>query len=66
MAADPRHLPLLLGLGLRRLSLNPRSIPALRAAARRLQVADLERRVARCLELGTAAEVERELAGALL
>jgi len=66
MAADPRHLPLLLGLGLRRLSLNPRSIPALRAAAGRLQVADLERRVARCLELGTAAEVERELAGALL
>lgn len=66
MAADPRHLPLLLGLGLRRLSLNPRSIPALRAAAGRLQVADLERRMARCLELGTAAEVERELAGALL
>jgi phosphotransferase system enzyme I (PtsI) len=63
MAADPRYVPLLIGLGLRRLSLNPRAVPALRAATARLDAGDLERCVTRCLDLGTAAEVERELAG---
>jgi len=63
MAADPRHVPLLVGLGLRRLSLNPRAVPALRAATARLDARELERCVTRCLDLGTAAEVERELAG---
>lgn len=63
MAADPRHVPLLIGLGLRRLSLNPRAVPALRAVAAKLDAGALERCVAHCLDLGTAAEVERELAG---
>ncbi|HSM50923.1 MAG TPA: phosphoenolpyruvate--protein phosphotransferase, partial [Thermoanaerobaculia bacterium] len=63
MAADPRYVPLLIGLGLRRLSLNPRAIPALRAVTARVDAGELERCVTRCLDLGTAAEVERELAG---
>ncbi|QQR72713.1 MAG: phosphoenolpyruvate--protein phosphotransferase [Holophagales bacterium] len=61
MAGDPRFLPLLIGLGLRRLSLNPRTVPALRRLVRELDVRELERCAERCLDLGTAAEVEREL-----
>jgi phosphotransferase system enzyme I (PtsI) len=61
MAGDPKFLPLLIGLGLRRLSLNPRSVPALRELVRELDCRELERCVARCLEMGSASEVEREL-----
>lgn len=62
MAGDPRFVPLLIGLGLRRLSLNPRSVPTLRELVRELDTEELGRCAERCLELGSAGEVEREFA----
>ncbi len=58
MAADPRYAPLLIGLGLRRLSMTPRSVPALKQRIRGLEAGALAELAERCLELGTAAEVE--------
>ncbi len=57
MASDPVHSALLLGLGLRRLSMSPRSIPVIKTYLRRLKVSQLEALVEECLHLGTAAEV---------
>jgi phosphotransferase system enzyme I (PtsI) len=41
MAGDPLHLPILLGLGLNELSMNPQSIPAVKNAIRNLRVGEL-------------------------
>jgi len=61
MAADERYAPLLVGLGLRRLSLTPRSIPTLKTRLRELRVSDLEELAERCLTAPTASEVEEIL-----
>jgi phosphotransferase system enzyme I (PtsI) len=61
MAADARYAPLLVGLGLRRLSLTPRSIPTLKTRLRELRVSDLEELAERCLAAPTAGEVEEIL-----
>jgi phosphotransferase system enzyme I (PtsI) len=61
MAADVRFASLLVGLGLRRLSLRPRTVPAVKTQLRSLPVASLEPLARRCLALATAGEVEREL-----
>ena len=58
MASDPRYAPLLLGLGMRRLSMSPRTVPAIKTLVRQSRMSDLERVALRCLEFGTAAEVE--------
>ncbi len=65
MAADPRYAALLIGLGLRRLSVTPRSVPALKQRIRGLAAEALAELAERCLELGTAAEVEDLLDSAL-
>jgi phosphotransferase system enzyme I (PtsI) len=57
MAADESFLPLLLGLGLRRLSVHPRSVPRLRRLAGGLDVSRLEPVAAACCDLATAEEV---------
>lgn len=41
MAGEPIHLPILIGLGLHELSMNPQSIPAVKNAIRNLSVSDL-------------------------
>ncbi|HMB55340.1 MAG TPA: phosphoenolpyruvate--protein phosphotransferase [Thermoanaerobaculia bacterium] len=61
MASDARLAPLLVGLGLRRLSMSPRVIPAVKTRIRELdshQLSDLARR---CLDLETTGAIEREL-----
>lgn len=58
MASDPRFTPLLLGLGIRRLSMSPRSVPAIKEQVRRIVVSDLPALVERCMGLDTAADVE--------
>jgi phosphoenolpyruvate-protein phosphotransferase (PTS system enzyme I) len=58
MASDVRYAPLLIGLGLRRLSMSPRLVPAVKTRVRELDVEELEGMVARCLTFRTAAEVE--------
>jgi phosphotransferase system enzyme I (PtsI) len=58
MASEPRFAAMLLGLGLRRLSMGPRAIPAIKTVLRDLSVADLTAVAEDCLGLATAAEVE--------
>lgn len=62
MAADPAHLPLLLGLGLRRLSVGPRALPALRQALAELAAGDCGELVGRCLDAVNGDEVREVLA----
>ena len=40
MAGDPVNIPILLGLGINRLSMNPQSIPAIKKIIRSLNVKD--------------------------
>ena len=58
MAADPLHAVLLMGLGLRDLSMTPAAIPRVKASLRGIR-ADHATEVARhCLSVGTAEEIE--------
>ncbi len=61
MAADPRLTPILLGAGLRRLSVSPRQIPAIKRQVRRLCAGDLAEITRTCANLATAREVEEYL-----
>ncbi len=61
MAADPRFALLLVGLGLRRLSMSPRQIPEVKTWIREVSVTDLAELATRCMEHGTAAEVQQHL-----
>jgi phosphoenolpyruvate-protein phosphotransferase (PTS system enzyme I) len=61
MASDERCLPVLLGLGLRRFSVHPRSIGRLKRLAADLDVSQLEPVALRCCDLATAHEVETYL-----
>ncbi len=61
MAADPRYTALLLGLGLRQLSVSSRAIPEIKSRIRELSVAELGPVTERCLKLASAADVEAEL-----
>ena len=58
MASDPRLAPILLGLGLRRLSMSPRQVPAVKAAVRSVSIEEVESLTTECLGLSTAAEIE--------
>lgn len=61
MAADPKIAPLLVGLGLRRLSVSPRLVPVIKSRIRACSAADLAALAVRCLELDTATAVEQTL-----
>ncbi|MEO8503235.1 MAG: phosphoenolpyruvate--protein phosphotransferase [Acidobacteriota bacterium] len=61
MAADARFVPLLLGLGIRRLSMSPRAVPHIKALIRGLRVDELQALALECVNLPTAAEVESRL-----
>jgi phosphotransferase system enzyme I (PtsI) len=57
MSGDPLFAPLLVGMGLRQLSLAPNNLPAVKAVIRRLDVADAERIAAEALTLESARDV---------
>lgn len=61
MAGEPLALPVLLGLGLRVLSMNQSSIPLIKAMVRDLRIADCEALCAEIAELRTVAEVEERV-----
>ncbi|MDP9119969.1 MAG: phosphoenolpyruvate--protein phosphotransferase [Acidobacteriota bacterium] len=61
MAADTRCALLLVGLGLRRLSMSPRRIPEIKTWIRKLSGADLESLARQCMGFGTAGEVQKHL-----
>jgi phosphotransferase system enzyme I (PtsI) len=66
MAADPTIAPLLVGLGLRRMSVSPRLVPVIKAQLRRLSAKELADVAERCLEMSTADEVAEYLNDFLL
>jgi phosphoenolpyruvate-protein phosphotransferase len=57
VAADRTAVPILLGLGVRELSVVPAAIPALKSQIGSLRLADCENLAQSCLVLGSAAEV---------
>jgi phosphotransferase system enzyme I (PtsI) len=61
MAGDPDNTALLLGLGLRHLSVGPHTVPSVKAKIRGVSVERCRAAVDRCLELGTAGAVEEAL-----
>ena len=65
MGSDARAAALLVGMGLRRISLSPRMIPEVKTRIRRLNVAQMARTAEESLNCGTAEEVEELLSQAL-
>lgn len=65
MAAQPLHTPLLIGLGVRSLSLNAPSIPRVKRVIRRVSAPDCAALAQRVLQFSTADEVEQALRVAL-
>src|SRR5258708_39025371 len=61
MAGDPRCALLLVGMGLRRLSMSPRRIPEIKTLLRRMSLPELERLAERCMHYSTAAEVQQQI-----
>jgi phosphotransferase system enzyme I (PtsI) len=65
MAGDPRMTAVLLGSGLRRLSVSPRQVPAIKRRIRQLTLRQLDEISATCSNLATGAEVDEYLKSAL-
>ena len=65
MAAEPFHAPLLIGLGLRTLSMTPQSIPVVKRMVRRLSAEGCAQFALEALQASTADEVEEALAARL-
>ncbi len=59
MASQTRYTPLLAGLGVRRLSMSPRTIPDVKGKIRTLEIPRLRELAAECTNLGSADEVAR-------
>ena len=58
MAGDPIHIPLLLGMGMDELSMNPPSIPIVKSLIRSLKMSDARRFMKKILQQATVADVE--------
>lgn len=61
MAADPLMVPVLLGIGLERFSMNPQAIPVVRALVRQLSYRESVNLARRASEMATARDVEEFL-----
>ncbi len=61
MAADPLMVPVLVGLGLRKFSMNPQAIPVVRALIRQLSYRETSAMARQTAKLVTAREVEEYL-----
>jgi len=61
MAADVRYAPLLIGMGLRRLSMSPRVVPEIKMRIRELAASRLAELAEQCMAFGTAAEVQQHV-----
>ncbi len=61
MAAEPLYLPLLLGLGLRKLSVSPQMIPEAKQVIRAIKVFEADDLAARCLEMSDGVSITRAL-----
>lgn len=63
MSSDPKFVPLLIGLGLRYLSVTPQSIPELKEVVRHLTIPQAEEIAARAAQFELARDVESFLRG---
>jgi phosphotransferase system enzyme I (PtsI) len=57
MASEPAHLPILLGLGIEELSMNPQSIPIIKSMIRALKAEDTKGFLAEALKMTRAADI---------
>jgi phosphoenolpyruvate-protein phosphotransferase (PTS system enzyme I) len=57
MAGDPFHIPVLLGMGINELSMNPQAIPAVKNTIRSLRLGDAEKLMKDILKKTTAKQV---------
>jgi phosphotransferase system enzyme I (PtsI) len=57
MAGDPFHVPLLLGLGLNELSMNPLAIPSVKSMVRSLRINETQDLVKEALKQTTAKQI---------
>lgn len=65
MSSDPRFVPLLLGLGLRRISATPHSIPRLKEVVRNISIPEAQQIAEHACSLDLARDVEHFLLGEL-
>lgn len=65
MSSDPKFLPLLIGLGIRRISVTPHSIPELKAVIRRLTIPKAKEIATHAKWLGLSRGVDNYLQGEL-
>jgi len=61
MAAEPLYIPLLLGLGLRKISVSPQLIPETKRVIRSLRAYETQEIAARCLEMSDGVSITRAL-----
>ncbi|WP_166820636.1 phosphoenolpyruvate--protein phosphotransferase [Thalassoroseus pseudoceratinae] len=66
MSSDPRFVPLLVGMGLRQISVTPHVIPELKAVIRQLTIADAERIASQAMSFELARDVESFLNSELI
>jgi phosphotransferase system enzyme I (PtsI) len=57
MAGDPFNLPVLMGLGLKELSMNPGSIPVVKQMVRKMDSSDTKKLVEEILKMGKVADI---------
>jgi len=65
VAADPAAVPLLLGLGVRELSIVPAAVPAIKRLVRSLTLTECAALAAQSLKLDSAAEIRALIARSL-
>jgi phosphoenolpyruvate-protein phosphotransferase (PTS system enzyme I) len=65
MAGDPMLAWVLIGLGLRNLSMAPRQIPVVKSIVRATRVSEAERLLAQALTMSTETEIEELVYGAM-
>ena len=61
LAGDPTFIPLLIGLGIRNLSVSPNFVPAVKYLVRKLSSADTQSLAARVLKMSDTDQISRTL-----
>jgi phosphotransferase system enzyme I (PtsI) len=59
MAADPMHLPILMGMGIEELSMAPQSIPKIKNIIRKINVSDVQKLMNALLQQASVEDMQR-------